>query len=350
MSEVVDLIEPINNNPQYKNFTLRNNKVLLTYQKIRLSKEEYINWIELNIAHLKGFSVAHETYEDEDLEGEDFYHTHVLLHFAKQPCWTNVVRKFDYEVEGVNYHPNIRILLTPFHYENVVNYLHKQDPSPFTNIILNSSVRKEEECLELIEAIRNKKHFKDVLVDKDICYKVMMRMNWAREIFNTKSPIIPNTVLTLKTLRPYQTKLYNLLLNPPKKREIFWLYSEKAETGKSSFIDYLYKRFTIIYGCNKLNDFYNIYNNEDIIVYDMSYASSKKLEEQLTSSIEDISSLRSYMLNTYETLSNKGAFSCSKYQGKAGCITSHLIICSNCPPNVVEPYLPNRLVPIKAEL
>lgn len=350
MSEVLSLIEPINNNDKYKEFTLRNNKVMLTYQKVRLPKEEYINWVELNIAHCKGFSVAHEEYDNEEelLEGEDLYHTHVLLHFAKQPCWTNVLRKFDYVIEGRNFHPNIRLLLTPFHWSNCVEYLKKFD-TPFTNIIMTSSVQKEEDCLELISAIRSKKHFKDCLVDKDICYKVMLRMNWAREIFNTRDPILPKSDLTLKTLRKWQRKLYDFLLKPPKKREIFWVWGN-ANTGKSSFLDYLFKRFTLIYGCNKLNDFYNIYNNEDIIVYDMSFASSKKLEQQLKDSIEDISSLRSYMLNNYETLSNKGAYSCSKYQGSTGCITSHLIICSNCPASAVIPYLPDRIIEIKAEL
>lgn len=323
-------------------FKLHQKKIFLTYSA-KIHKQDLINHIDFEIGTLKEFCVCWETYTDLDANDELRYHTHVLLHFTKQPCIT-CANKFDY----LNIHPNIRRINTLGHYTNCVKYCYKEDESPFTNIELvkHNTINNQ----DIINIIKEQKSFLDVLQHKDLINICKGSLNWMKEIYNhTRQRAIPKSILTIDTLYKYQLKLFNLLQNTPKPREIFWCWSAKPNVGKTEFIKFLQNNhFSVIFGTSKLDDLYFKYNNEDIIVFNISFAKSKILEGDLIPDEDGEYHHIPHLLSVFETLSDKASYDTYKYQGASGVINSHLLIFSNVPAKLVKPLLPQRIVEIVA--
>ena len=56
------------------------------------------------------------------------------------------------------------------------------------------------------------------------------------------------------------------------------------------------------------------------------------------------------MVDCLERLSNQDILTSSKYEGKTSDVASHICVLSNCSPEYVGEYLPNRLYPVIAPL
>ena len=319
-------------------FKLHNRKFFLTY-KSHINKEELIEWFTTHLYDLKFFAVAHETSDD------GYEHTHFLAHTNKLPDVADS-RKFDYN--GI--HPNIRKVTTDKYWSNCFNYVNKQDTSVYTNITIGD-LDKNVKTLQLIEKIQQCKTFKDVLRHNEIAYEVGLRLHWVRDIWNTRPMPTPKCSLTYRNMEQWQKDLYNKLKKPPVEREIIWCYSTTSKQGKSTFVKYLCNKFDVFL-CNtyKLNDIGYLYNNQDIIIFDIPFAKSKVLEDKVKNYFEHNIIFNDTMLSVFETLSNKSQYTSGKYSGKTVVFNSHLLVMSNANPTDISKYLPNRLSVVEAKL
>jgi len=331
--------------PTTTNFKLHQRKFLLTY-KTHINKELLIEWFS-QIYDLKEFGVCHETSED------GYEHTHFLVHTAKQPSVTDA-NKFDYNDNENIIHPNIKKLLTTTHYNNVFNYLHKQDKNVYTNITADN-FDKNVKTQNLIDKIEKCKSWGEVLRHDDIKHDIRWCKSWASDIFNSKPKIMPKCNINYKTLTKWQKNLYIKLKSAPVEREIIWVWSDKSKQGKSTFVKYLQNKLNVfcVKRIKNLDDIGYCYNNESVLIIDLPRSKSKLLENNLKDYFIDNSHIKynnDNFLSIIETLSDHGSYNCGKYDGKYVIFNCHIVILSNCSNEYVDKYLPNRIYSVEAKL
>jgi hypothetical protein len=329
-------------------FQLKQRQFVLTYSA-KIPKEELVEWFSTNFYDLKHFGVCHETYTEDDEAGELRYHTHFLLHTTKQPNITDA-RKFDYIIDGIVYHPNIKKIFTKSHFDNWFHYFHKEDENPYTNIT-NGDLDKNVKVGELINTILAHTTFAHVLKDENIRYDIRRHLNWAKEVWKSKPPKKVICDIKYQELLFWQRYIYRHLKNEPIMRQIIWIWSDKPEQGKSTLMKYISNKYSVLkLDTFKLNDIAFIYNNENIVYFDLSWSKSKNLETNLLNYFKDNIPFNDGMFNTLENLSNQDILTSCKYEGKSSAFSSHIIVCSNCDPRYVSKYLPKRIYPVKATL
>lgn len=335
-----------------KKFKLQNKKLLLTYPNY-INKKELYEYFIVNIAPLKAYKIANELYKEKDINGDDKYHTHFLLEFDKKPCIKNC-NKFDYN----GLHPNIRFCDNN-HFKNCIAYLDKDDESPYTNITLADTKRYDDKNLQLIELkekIQSFSDWNDLVNDDFMTQHLRYGLNWVRECWNARIKPKPKSKLKFQQLMLWQKELYKHLKKEPVDREIIWVWSNKPKQGKTTFKCFLNSKLNILnidyMSRVSLNDIIYLYDNEDIICFDLPWSKSKSLERRLEDAFSEEENSASFpLLDTLENLSNKGQiFTSVKYTGKKSLITSHILVFSNCSPINVMKCLPERLTVIEAKL
>ncbi len=320
------------------NFNLRTRRFFLTYKSI-IDKHEYITWFQNHLYDLNEYGVCHE------IGDTGYEHTHILICTKLQPNIKNSNR-FDYN--GI--HPHIKKINGDFHYNNCFNYLYKFDETPYTNIDPNA-LGKNGKTQLLITKIQSHNNWRDVMRDEDICHDIRYNLNWAREVFGARTKPAPKCDIKYQHLLKWQKKLYDHFKKPPVDREVVWIYSELPKQGKTTFIKYLQGKMNVLLlNTFKLNDISYLYNEENIIVFDLSFAKSKKLESNLKNYFEDGITFNDTILTCCETLSNHPLLTSSKYAGKTSLFNCHICVLSNCPPTYIDKYLPQRLHVVKAHL
>ena len=324
-------------------FRVRNKRLFLTYA-CKLDKNEFFNWFIINVGEVKYYKISHETYKELDENGYEVYHTHFLLEFNNKPDIKNV-NAFDY----LGNHPNIKRVASTLHFANAINYLDKEDESPFTNIKIND-FDANQVLNDLYNKIQSHTKWIDVINDSSIRKQVCTKMNWCKEVFLAKPPVKIKSKLKFQQLMPWQKDLYKKLKGEPVDREIIWCWSDKPKTGKSMFKQFLKSKLNVLcidYQSNKIgmNDIVNVYNNEDVIIFDLPWVKSKSLQRRLEASSENGDEMISNtFLDTLENLSNKGCeFTSVKYMGKKTSICAHILVLSNCNSKHVKEVLPERI-------
>jgi len=338
------------NKPKFK---LQNKRVFLTYP-IKIPKRDLFDFVISNVGEIKYYKISHETYKDEPIDenGNDRFHTHFLLEFTYKPQIYSC-DKFDYELDGVNIHPNIKGVYSNFHFKNSIEYLSKEDENAFTNIKIND-FDEDSQLNDLFNKIQSHKNWRDVLNDICIRKKVRARLNWTKEVWLARPKQKVICSLKFQDFKPWQKNLYKHLKSDPVDREIIWCWSEGPKTGKSTFKKYLMSKFNVlaIDVQNKqiqMNDIVNIYTDEDIICFDLPYTKSKDLEERIAYYTKYNMTYTTPFLDTLELLSNKGQeFSSVKYTGCKKVIYSHILVFSNCCCDDVRLLLPQRIKPFHA--
>ena len=337
------------------NFKLHQRQFALTYANIRINKEDLVEWFSTNFYDLKMFGVCWETYKqvDENDDAEEIrYHTHFLISCVKQPLITNS-RKFDWIDANNNvYHPNIKKIFTSNHFNSWCSYIFKEDETPYTNI-KDSDLDKNLKTSQLRNIIQSKKSWKEVVMDDEICFEIQRHLNWAKMMFVNRPPPKAKCSIKWKDLMPYQKMLYKHCKTEPKERQIIWVYSPVTKQGKSTFIKYLNNKFSILrLNTSDIEKIAFLYNNEDIVVFDLSWAKSKDIENSLQEYFNDDIPLNRFnsMFDCLERLSNQDILTSSKYESKTSAFNSHIFVLSNCSPEYVGEYLPNRIYPVIASL
>jgi hypothetical protein len=324
-------------------FKLQARRFFLTYPT-HINKEELVEWFSREFYDLKFFGVAHET-------GDTGYnHTHFLVNTVKQPNIQNA-NKFDYQGN----HPNIKKILTEAHWKHCFNYLHKQDTNVYTNIKIED-LDKQTKCNNLIKAIEKCKSWGEVLRHPEIGHEIRWCRQWAKDIFDSKPKSAPKCNIKFGDLFKWQKDLYNQLKNNPEDRQIIWTWGNPSE-GKSTFTKYLENKRSVlnIKHIDTIDSVGFVYNGEDIIVIDLDWTKSKRLEQELMefySNSEEhnrtkLSKTYDTLLSVIETLSDHGSYTSPKYEGKHVVFDCHILVMSNCNPENVRKHLPNRLFPIR---
>lgn len=128
----------------------------------------------------------------------------------------------------------------------------------------------------------------------------------------------------IKTLRPWQQEIFDMLQSPPDKRTIYWYYDPKGGAGKSSFSKWLYyyhQHLTLTFA--DARDLLNlVYKNQGLPAYlfDLSRTKGGK------TSMSDI-------YQALESVKN-GYFVNSKYETGVACFaTPHVVVFSNHEPD-----------------
>ena len=339
---------------QDNKFRIQNKKLLLTYSA-KLEKLDLFEWFVTFVAELKYYKISHETYQELDEDGNERFHTHFLLEFQNKPDIKSVTA-FDFKIDDAIYHPNVKRVSSNLHFANSIKYLDKEDENPFTNIKIND-FDANEALTDLYNKIQSHFSWKDVINDVSIRKQVCTKMAWCKEVFLSKPQIKIKSKLKFQHLRDWQKDLYNHLKCEPVDREIIWCWSPNAKQGKSAFKQFLQSKLDVLaidYQSNKIgmNDIVNVYNYEDIIIFDLAWSKSKSLETRLAASFQDGNEMISNtFLDTLENLSNKGSeFTTVKYMGKKICISAHIVVLSNCSPTLVKKVLPERILEVEAKL
>lgn len=141
---------------------------------------------------------------------------------------------------------------------------------------------------------------------------------------------VPQVVLP--RLYEWEVDMVRLLRPPRQMRRIFWIWSERSATGKSTFIQYLASTAFIgkvLVAPWDLRSLMYMYEGHHIIAFNMP----RDVHEEFMVD-------RSY-LATLERISDGGWMASSKYQASMKYVNAHVIVTANVPP----PYerLPYRI-------
>jgi len=163
--------------------------------------------------------------------------------------------------------------------------------------------------------LREGKSMKDVALAHPVAIvKYARGFETLERLYKTIIPTDPEI-----KLRPWQQDLEIKIEAGPKKRQIFWVWSEKSSTGKSTTIDYLMHRYgtdKVLAGTWTYGDLLYTYDKHTIVVFDIPR--SKTLHET--------------HLEVLEKISNQGVQTSTKYgscQKQVRCI---VIVFANIPP------------------
>lgn len=131
-------------------------------------------------------------------------------------------------------------------------------------------------------------------------------------------------------LKDWQRDLYGMLEQDVQHRRIFWIWSTKSATGKTTFMEWVSTKMDVLPAMGKLADILYAYDSNQIIWFDMTRAQA---------------GYESY--STLETLSNIGFKMSPKYNATKKFVKAHIVVTSNHPPD--EQKLPDRFYIINVD-
>lgn len=172
--------------------------------------------------------------------------------------------------------------------------------------------------------IRSKRTLEECYQDEELYVIVAKYPKFITDIYNNKPQIQKQVNITL---RSWQTYLYNIIdQEQPLERRIFWIWSHKSNTGKSTFIKYLCSKKRVLTHAKKADLLY-AYDNHDCICFDISRSN------------EEESNNLKYLYNMIESLSNQTYHLSGKFHSKMKLVEAHIIVTSNDPPPLdIMPY------------
>lgn len=196
-----------------KRFRIQNQRFFLTY-KTHLVKEDVASFFgEKNV---KECICAHERAD----ESSPYEHTHVYIDFGRNYQSTNA-RVFDFS--GI--HPNIKVIRSGKHLENIWAYLCKEDKS---NEHLLSRITKK----TLFDTVAACKSVQDVM-------RMATRPNDAMGLCALYALRDREQVEIKPLSQEWQLELATELEGKPHNRKIIWYYDAVGGTGKTEFSVYM---------------------------------------------------------------------------------------------------------------
>lgn len=196
-----------------KRFRIQNQRFFLTY-KTHLVKEDVASFFgEKNV---KECICAHERAD----ESSPYEHTHVYIDFGRNYQSTNA-RVFDFA--GI--HPNIKVIRSAKHLENIWAYLCKEDKS---NEHLLSRITKK----TLFDTVAACKSVQEVM-------RMATRPNDAMGLCALYALRDREQVEIKPLAQEWQLELATELEGKPHNRKIIWYYDAVGGTGKTEFSVYM---------------------------------------------------------------------------------------------------------------
>lgn len=129
-------------------------------------------------------------------------------------------------------------------------------------------------------------------------------------------------------LRQWQKDLLKFIEKGPIKRQILWVWSKESGTGKSTFQDYVFAEYgeRVIRGEWTWKDFLHVYNNEDIIIFN----------------IERDTEMHDTHYNVLEKVSDCTIHTATKFEGGKKKVAGVVLVFANIPPP--HKRLPKRCI------
>lgn len=193
-------------------FRVQNSRFHLTYPS-HMNERELLEELK-KVRPVKKYSIVNETSDD----GHE--HCHALIWFSKILRAVNC-RILD--VEG--FHPNIKLVTTSVHWENILKY-HRKQNAPFTSEDDRGIVERVQECGSLNEAIQNNvNNLREVS-------GVMTLFSMKENEFGEEPDV---------SWTEWQKELYEEIVHGrPHDREILWYWDEQGGGGKSFMANHMY--------------------------------------------------------------------------------------------------------------
>lgn len=212
-------------------FRLRGKTFLLTYPA-HLDREDLTDFLR----GVEGDGLLYLA-AGQEIGKTGHQHTHVFVHRSKGRDVKNS-RTWDVGAEhgeGVEvFHPNVRVPSTEIHKQRQLNYVFKQDEH--VEEWGDKPSFGDDEWKTLIQKIRGKLSWNDVLLDPTLAHTVSLRMNWAKEIWNTRTP---ESLLRFLEWYPgpltAEQEQWYMSLGAQTRRQILWVIDPKGGLGKSDF-------------------------------------------------------------------------------------------------------------------
>jgi len=170
------------------------------------------------------------------------------------------------------------------------------------------------------QLILGKRTWNAVLMDEELTSVIARSRGWAREIFQAR-PQRPDPVDIV--LRPWQKELLAKLAEPPQRRVVFWIWSTKSGTGKTTFYDYCCTKYDILSGSDYVNTVF-LYDDQPIIWFDVTRAQSGEF----------------IPYHAIEKFSNCALCASTKYVPTQKLVKCHVVVTANIPPD--ETKIPAR--------
>lgn len=183
------------------------------------------------------------------------------------------------------------------------------------------------------EKVQALPHWRQVIQSEDpeIVRATASKLNYVKELHGARdvAAFPPNIVL-----RKWQKKVLAMLDEPPVKRRIIWIWSEKSGTGKTTFFDYVSSKYDVLPGADWANTLF-VYDGQSVIWYDRTRAQSTDFRGT------------DLFYSDLERFSNCSVHTSTKYQGTRKHVNAHVVVTANAGPDDFR--LPQRFVVIEAK-
>lgn len=227
-----------------------NGKALFLTYKSHLTK---IQIEEIFESYNSKFDAVHESSDKE----HSYDHTHILVWFNKK---THIRNSRALDIGEI--HPHMKIIKTRKHWENLTNYIKKQN-DPFIKKLTGN----EYEWLGSVrDVIQSHNSWGDVINDDSIGMYLQKYMNWAKECWMYR----PRKNLTKDiVLREWQKWIVERL-DAQNNRQILWVYDKDGAKGKSVLTNWLMdNRKAFMFNGGRMADIAHAYNEEEYVVVDL---------------------------------------------------------------------------------
>lgn len=206
-----------------------------------------------------------------------------------------------------------------------------RDPNPGQRVDL-------EKARALIVA---KKREEDLIADPELDNVIARFPKWVERVFNASqaqrdgklSAADPDIKVIIDRPYDWQTDLLAKLKMPPKRREIFWIWSDGHGVGKSTTKEWLLHAGLSVLPVISTTPFQDVirhYSHHDVIFCNLV-------------NMDESANLGFY--NRLETLSDKGYHLATKYEGGLKYLHAHVVVAANQLPRRKETCRPGTLCP-----
>lgn len=308
--------------------TLRGQRWFLEYHGVHLEKTEPHPEFPLVGKVIDGFHMCHEIAPSTGTP-----HTHVLIKFQKTlgPATVNTLRS-KFLIQG-HVPTDIKLVLTNEHWDNIFEYIGKEDPAPLRWGKGKYKEAKVPGAIQLMDLLTAHTHktFPEALRCRECSPLISSRFSYARDLFMA----LPKPARGLPDIvyQPWQEQVLQILQAPAVTRTVLWIHSIASRTGKSTFVNSLRGKFSVLSVTGKLQDIFNAMINEEPDILHLNLVRGAELE---------------HYARMLEELSDHGEKLNTKYQGRKFYWGGHLLVTTNHSPSEMEALLPGRLLPIEA--
>lgn len=329
---LTDLPTPLRPNGQWR---IQNQKMLLTY-KYHIPKD----WLKMKITEAindnpRKFYCAHENGLNDPIT--PYAHTHVVIDVGKNFQSTNA-RCFDvFTCEGEAVHPHISFITknargsAAMNWKRACKYVCKEDKT----VILEQDDMLESQSKFDIQNIWGHATIGDALSNMSNLRDAMATI----QVYNNKPTVIGEgwgreiecPIKSVEDMYPWQKQMYDLIMQKPDDRRVWWIANTEGCKGKTQFIKYMMlkdpKKVLWCNGSGKSSDILHVLLRQmetwrgDTII--MNLARSVSSASELTQVYTVIENIKDGMI--FDT----------KYEGGMMLMPNlHVIVMSNVYPNL----------------